>query len=458
MIEADYLIVGAGAMGMGFADVLVTETDATLAIVDRYGRPGGHWTRAYPFVRLHQPSANYGVNSRELGSGTKYTRGWNAGLYELASGAEIVAYYEQVMRRQLLPSGRVRYLPMSEYTDGGTIRSLVTGDTQEVRAEKVVDGTYSKVKVPSVHTPGYDVADGVRCVPPNDLTSLDQAPADYVVIGAGKTGIDACLWLLKNGVAPGDIRWIMPRDPWMWDRANLQPAPEFSERTLGFVAGNVEAAALASSIDDLFERLEEEGLLLRIDPTVRPTMFHAAIVSADELEQLRRIENIVRLGRVRSVGRDEIVLDDGTIPTTPDTLHIDCTAKGIVRRPAVSVFDGDRITLQNLRILQPSFSAALIGHVEARYGSESEKNEICTPDPFPDSDVDLLRTWLTTFKNLTRWDADEDLSAWILGSRLTIYHHLGVADPNPAQRKLIGKIRELRPAAINNLQRLLKTV
>lgn len=42
MIEADYLVVGAGATGMAFADVLVVETDASLAIVDRYGRPGGH--------------------------------------------------------------------------------------------------------------------------------------------------------------------------------------------------------------------------------------------------------------------------------------------------------------------------------------------------------------------------------------------------------------------------------
>ena len=63
-LETDYLIVGAGAMGMAFADVLMTETDATILLVDRVGRPGGHWNVAYPFVRLHQPSAFYGVNSR----------------------------------------------------------------------------------------------------------------------------------------------------------------------------------------------------------------------------------------------------------------------------------------------------------------------------------------------------------------------------------------------------------
>ena len=98
MIEADYLVVGAGAMGLAFADVILTETDATIAIVDRYGSPGGHWTRAYPFVRLHQPSAFYGVNSKKLGSSRKDTAGGNAGLFELASGAEVVAYFDQVMR------------------------------------------------------------------------------------------------------------------------------------------------------------------------------------------------------------------------------------------------------------------------------------------------------------------------------------------------------------------------
>ena len=64
MIKTDYLIVGAGAMGMAFADTMVSESDAHLVIVDRGHQPGGHWTRAYPFVRLHQPSAYYGVNSR----------------------------------------------------------------------------------------------------------------------------------------------------------------------------------------------------------------------------------------------------------------------------------------------------------------------------------------------------------------------------------------------------------
>jgi cation diffusion facilitator CzcD-associated flavoprotein CzcO len=45
-LEADYLVVGAGAMGMAFTDTLVTETDAQVVIVDRGHAPGGHWRLA----------------------------------------------------------------------------------------------------------------------------------------------------------------------------------------------------------------------------------------------------------------------------------------------------------------------------------------------------------------------------------------------------------------------------
>ena len=34
-------MIGAGAMGMAFADVLLTETDARILMVDKRGRPGG---------------------------------------------------------------------------------------------------------------------------------------------------------------------------------------------------------------------------------------------------------------------------------------------------------------------------------------------------------------------------------------------------------------------------------
>lgn len=56
-----------GAGGMAFTEALVAACDHTVALVDRQHAPGGHWNDAYPFVRLHQPSAYYGVNSVPLG-------------------------------------------------------------------------------------------------------------------------------------------------------------------------------------------------------------------------------------------------------------------------------------------------------------------------------------------------------------------------------------------------------
>ena len=68
IIQCDYLVVGAGTAGMSFIDTLLTESSkATIALVDRNSKAGGHWTMAYPHVKLHQGSCNYGVNSLRLG-------------------------------------------------------------------------------------------------------------------------------------------------------------------------------------------------------------------------------------------------------------------------------------------------------------------------------------------------------------------------------------------------------
>ncbi|KAR86675.1 hypothetical protein AL28_02081 [Mycobacterium tuberculosis TKK_03_0059] len=123
-IETDYLVIGAGAMGMAFTDTLITESGARVVMIDRACQPGGHWTTAYPFVRLHQPSAYYGVNSRALGNNTIDLVGWNQGLNELAPVGEICAYFDAVLQQQLLPTGRVDYFPMSEYLGDGRFRTL----------------------------------------------------------------------------------------------------------------------------------------------------------------------------------------------------------------------------------------------------------------------------------------------------------------------------------------------
>jgi len=80
-VETDYLVVGAGAMGMAFTDALIDNADVHVTLVDRRHAAGGHWQDAYPFVQLHQASLFYGVASTELGTGTIQHEGPEAGLH-----------------------------------------------------------------------------------------------------------------------------------------------------------------------------------------------------------------------------------------------------------------------------------------------------------------------------------------------------------------------------------------
>lgn len=458
-VQADYLVVGAGAMGMAFTDVLMTETDATVAIVDAHHAPGGHWNDAYPFVRLHQPSAFYGVNSRNLGSDTIDRTGWNEGLYELATSGEVCAYFDQVMQQQFLPSGRVQYFPMSQFVGDGVFESRVTGERHQVEVRRTVDATYMNVTVPSVTTPRYEIGSGVRCVPPNDLPRFASKNDDFVVIGAGKTGMDACLWLLRNSVDPKRIRWIMPRDSWLLDRANIQPASLFMQSLTGFAKQN-EAIAKATSVESMFEGLNACGQLLRFDDSVRPTMYRCATVTRAELDQLRRIDNVVRMGRVQRIDANAIVLDEGTVAIKAQTLCIDCTADGLARRPVVPVFDGDQITLQAVRTCQQVFSAAFIGHIEAAYTDSADKNRLCTPVPHPDSDIDFLRTALANSLNQVAWAADTNLQDWLQGARLDGFSGFGAAltDQTAKLPFTVESLQRNLFASINNLYGFLAEV
>ena len=166
ILETDYLVVGCGASGMAFADALVSTSDADIVMLDRRHAPGGHWNDAYPFVRLHQPSLMYGVNSTPLGTDAIDCDGPNKGFYYRSGGTEIVAYYDRVMRERLLASGRVRFFPMCDYAGGGRFTSRLAGDAYEVKARKaIVDATYLEGKVPATTPPPFEVAPGARCVP-----------------------------------------------------------------------------------------------------------------------------------------------------------------------------------------------------------------------------------------------------------------------------------------------------
>jgi hypothetical protein len=457
-IEVDYLVVGAGAAGMAFTDALVAHSDATVVMADRRHSPGGHWNDAYPFVRLHQPSAFYGVPSLDLGDDRIDASGPNAGFYERATAAQICHYFQRVMDDKLVASGRVEFLPMTDVVEDGPGRaqlvSRLTGRAREVVVRrKVVDARYLESSIPATSTPGFVVDDGVRCVPVNDLVRLGDAPGGYVVMGAGKTGMDACSWLLEQGVDPGHITWIRPRDGWFLDRAAFQPREKVGSFMKAYAA-TVEASAAATSPADLIERLDASGSLTRLDPAIEPTMFRAAILSEAEREQLRSIDHIVRAGHVRRLQTDRIVLADAEVPATTGAVYVDCTADGLPTPPLRPMFEADRVTIQQMREGSPTFNAALIGYLCATRDDLDELNALAPPAAYPDSTTDWIRARHVGMVAQRRWDNAPDVAAWTEGCRLNISSGLLDHAAEPGVADAIGMYLTQFDPAIENLAAL----
>ena len=415
-LEVDYLVVGAGAMGMAFTDSLVDHAaDVRVALVDRRHGVSGHWLAAYPFVRLHQSSAFYGVASTLLGGGQLQQRGPEKGLQERASQPEICAYYAKVLDR-LVDTGRVEFFPNSEYAGDRSFTSRVSGERFEVGPGcRVVDARYLAPSIPAEKAAPFGVADDVRLIPVNELAQLDEAPSQYVVVGAGKTATDACIWLLARGVAPDSICWVRAREPWMYNRAHIQPDPAIF---LGASADIVEAAVGAETLDEVMLRLEERDVVLRIDRTVTPTMAKTPTLATWELDQLRTLENVVRLGHLQTVDRGRLTFGDASVAIHKDALVVHCAADGLKYPGRVPVWRPDVITLQAIRAGFPSFGAAVTGYIEATRDDDDEKNRICSPSVYGNSLQEWAQMIVFGSRNAAAYTAEPDIKEWATGVAL----------------------------------------
>jgi hypothetical protein len=428
-LDTDYLVVGAGAMGMAFADALIDHADVHVTLVDRRHAAGGHWLDAYPFVQLHQASLFYGVASTVLGDGTVQQTGPEAGLQQRARQPEICAYFDDVMNNRFLAAGQVTFLRASEYhaeASAHLVTSRVSGQTVQVNVRRrVVDATYLAPTIPATTPPPFTVADDVRVAPVNKLADLSDTPRQFVIVGSGKTATDGIVWLLANGVSADRIVWVRPREPWMLNRAVVQPVPSVG---LGMVAAIMEAAAAARSLDELFLRLEAAGVMLRIDREVIPTMAKTPTLATWELDLLRTIENVVRLGHVKHVTRHEVLLDSGSITLPPHALVVHCAASGLQYPPLVPIWGPDKIRLQAIRAGFPTFAAALAGYVEATRDDDRERNRLCPPNTLPDNPANWARMQVRGTIATQRFGAEPDIAAWATGCALN------PARVEPAQR------------------------
>jgi len=408
MVQADYLVVGAGAAGMAFVDSLINNADVQVALLDRRHSAGGHWLDAYPFVRLHQASEFYGVVSTSLSNGERQADGPEAGMYQRATAPEIVAYYARVLE-SMIASGKVTFYSNSEYLGERRWISRLSGQLFAVPEScRVVNAHYLAPDIPAKTSAPFGIADGVHVIPVNDLVRLPDTPGQFVIVGSGKTATDAIVWLIGNGVDPGAICWVRPRDPWMFNRAVVQPDPVIN---LGMVASILESACEATSPEDLFLRMEAAGVMLRVDPRINPSMAKTPTLAQWELDRLRTIENVVRLGHVRHVEPGRLVCVGGEAAIDRDALVVHCAAPGLRYQPTVPVWGLEAITLQSVAT-GPIFGAALAGYVEATREDDAEKNRLCPPQAFPNTPADWPRSIVQGAQGSQALAMETDVKRW----------------------------------------------
>lgn len=437
MVEADYLVVGAGAMGMAFTDALIEHADVRVALVDRRHSVGGHWLAAYPFVRLHQSSTFYGVASTVLGGGQIQEHGPEVGLHERADQPTICAYYSRLLTGRMTGMG-VEFFAGCDYVGGRTFVSRFSGQQYEVPERcRIVDARYLAPDIPAETPPRFGVGEGARVIPVNDLVRTTEAPSQYVVVGSGKTATDACIWLLARGVDPDAICWVRPRDPWMLNRAVIQPDPAVY---LGMVADMMQAAETARCLDDLFLRLEDAGIMLRVDRSVTPTMAKAPTLGRWELEQLRTIDHVVRRGHIDTMRRGKIDFADGSLAVAKDALVVNCAADGLKMPPLIPIWGPETITLQLVRAGFPCFGAALTGYVEATRTDDDEKNTLCPPSAYGNTLSDWARMTVLGMRNSMSFNSEPDIKAWTDGVALNPARvppeHGGSPELDDAMRRL----------------------
>jgi|688.fasta_scaffold102738_5 hypothetical protein len=456
----DYLIKGCGLMGLGFADTLVRETDAHITLVDERAAPGGHWNDAYSFVTLHQPAPLYGLASSPLGDEVIDPQGCNAGLMRLPSGGEVAVHFRRVLQERLLPTGRVRFLPLHRLEHDVEVVSLLTGARERIVPKKaLVDATLLQPAIPLRHARSFTVEGGAACVPPQALPDQATGFRHFVIIGGGKTGLDSLSWLLDQGVAPAQLWWVVPRDAWWSNRRAVQTSATHRAGTLSMMRRAAEVMAGAASVQDFCEGLERDaGTLLRLSGNVWPTMYHAATVTEAELARARGIGRTVREGHVQAVEPGGLRLQGGIMRVPDQALFIDCTARALSRglHSHGAVFEEGRIRLQCVRFPMLSLSAALIAAVEARVEGVAARKGMTQVCRMVDTVEDWIDRILVGGENQRAWAAHAGLRDWLSTCRLDPFPAMMAQVPAEGGPEVadLQRLKDLGPAVRENLLKL----
>ena len=150
----------------------------------------------------------------------------------------------------------------------------------------------------------FPVDEGVRVMTPNQIYEAYQQKGKsrkamlknkYVVIGAGKTGADAIVYLQREmNIDPANIAWVIAADVWMFDAGGNGGNPFDWPKYMAKYENDMDKAAFT---------MEEKGMIVRLDKTVTPTRFRFPMVQRDEFKLLKKVKTTIRRGRATAIRR-----------------------------------------------------------------------------------------------------------------------------------------------------------
>jgi hypothetical protein len=184
-------------------------------------------------------------------------------------------------------------------------------------------------------------------------------------------------------------------------------------------------------------------------------MFRGAIVGERELALLRRIEDVVRMGRVQRIERDRIVLDQGSVPTDEEAVHVHCSASALVRPTPRPMFEARRVTLQPFLWSFACYQYAMLAVIEATLDSDDEKNALCKPIRYWDNTTDYLTAYLAAISSGVAVAAHPKLASWVKTTRLNPASGINAHRDDPRVSAARERIKSCAMAAAINLQKLL---
>ena len=113
---------------------------------------------------------------------------------------------------------------------------------------RVVDARYLSPDIPAETPPRFAV-DGAHVVPANDLPRAGARQPASSSSARARPRPTASSGCCGTASTPTPICWVRPREPWMLDRANIQPDPVVY---LGMVAELMRLASTAPALPELF--------------------------------------------------------------------------------------------------------------------------------------------------------------------------------------------------------------